>query len=111
MTPVSLKHERRVRVLASAYLAFGAFWALLAAVFFLPGGFDDSLGLAFVFWFTVAALPLLTAGWGLLRWKRWGRWFAMTLAAIALIVFPIGTAFGAYTLRVLWPAEAKALFH
>ena len=104
--------RRHVRVLAFLFLVFGAFWALLALWFLSAGGVWnwDPMEFAFVFWFTLAAIPLLIAGWGLLRLKRWGRVVAIVLAAIALLLVPIGTAFGLYALWVLCSASTKMVF-
>lgn len=107
------KIHRHVRIVAFLFLAFSAFWVLLAGWFVWAGGpwEWDSLGFAFSFWFIVAAFPLLIAGWGLLRLRRWARVLAMVLAAIALVpLFPIGTPFGVYALWVLFSDGAKTIF-
>lgn len=103
-------------MLAYGFLLFGAFWALLAVYFLVvdvadgkPGEWDP-LGMAFVFWFSVLAMPPLIAGWGLLRVKRWARLFAIILGVVAVLIFPIGTAFGLYALWVLFSDSAKILF-
>jgi hypothetical protein len=58
------------RIVASVLLAIGAFWLFLAFVFFSNDGWSwHSLGAAFSFWFVVAAIPFLLAGWALLRYK------------------------------------------
>jgi hypothetical protein len=103
-------------MLAYGFLLLGAFWALLAVVFlgndvaYGKTGEWDSLSLAFVFWFSVLAMPSLIAGWGLLRVKRWARLFAIIMAVVAVPIFPIGTAFGLYALWVLFSDSAKILF-
>lgn len=104
--------QRHVRLLAFGFLTFGAFWVFLAIWFLWAGGIWewDTLAFAFIFWFTLAAIPLLIAGWGLLRVKRWARLFAIVLAAIALLIFPIGTAFGVYALWVLCSDATKTVF-
>jgi hypothetical protein len=53
-------------------LAIGACWLFPAGVFmFWSGRWEwDPLAVAFAFWFVVAALPFLIAGFVLLRWKH-----------------------------------------
>ena len=64
-----------------------------ALCFFLPGV------IAYVF-----------AGYGLLKYKSWARILAIILAILNLILFPIGTALGIYTLVIMFNDEAEALF-
>lgn len=58
----------------------------------------------------VLALPIMLAGWGLLRRKTWARVLALIVAVINIFNVPIGTAIGAYTLYVLLQPEATAYF-
>jgi hypothetical protein len=51
------------------------------------------------------------AGLGLLKYMTWARILAIILAIVNLILFPIGTAVGIYTLVIMFNAEAKALFN
>jgi len=64
-----------------------------ALCFFLPG---------------IIAYPV--AGYGLLKYKSWARILAMILAILNLVLFPIGTVIGIYTLWVMSKGETKALF-
>ena len=64
-----------------------------ALCFFLPG---------------VIAYAL--AGYGLLKYKSWARILAIILAILNLILFPIGTVIGIYTLWAMFNDETKALF-
>jgi len=50
------------------------------------------------------------AGLGLLAYKSWARILAIILAIVNLILFPIGTAVGIYTLIIMFNDETKALF-
>ena len=50
------------------------------------------------------------AGYGLLNYKSWARLLAIVLAILNLILFPIGTAIGIYTLWAMFNDETKALF-
>jgi hypothetical protein len=65
-TPVARK------IVGYVLLAIGAFWLFLAGVFmFWSGRWEwDPLAVAFAFWFVVAALPFLIAGWLMLLWKH-----------------------------------------
>ena len=49
------------------------------------------------------------AGFGLLKYKAWARILAIILGVITLIVFPIGTAVGVYTLVIMFNKETVAL--
>ena len=80
-----------VKVLAVLFIVWGA---LLYA--FLP--------------ITVAtSIPSLICGVGLLKFKRWARILGIVLAALTLIHFPFGTAFGVYALYVLFQKGTEAL--
>ena len=56
----------------------------------------------------IIAYPI--AGYGLLNYKSWARILAIILAIFNLILFPIGTALGIYTLIIMFNDEAEALF-
>jgi fructose-specific phosphotransferase system IIC component len=64
-----------------------------ALCFFLPG-----------------IIAYIVAGYGLLKYKSWARILAIILAILNLILFPIGTALGIYTLVIMFNDETKALF-
>ncbi len=49
----------------------------------------------------ILSLPGLAAGIGLLRRLPWSRVLALVLSAFDLIIFPLGTILGAYTVFVL----------
>ncbi len=50
----------------------------------------------------IILLPLsIVAGIGFNRERRWGRILGIITAIIALVEFPLGTAFGIYALKVL----------
>lgn len=50
------------------------------------------------------------AGLSLLQYKSWARILAIILGIVNLILFPIGTAVGIYTLIIMFNEQAKALF-
>jgi len=64
-----------------------------ALCFFLPG-----------------VVAYILAGSGLVKYKSWARILAIILAILNLILFPIGTALGIYTLVIMFNDEAEALF-
>jgi apolipoprotein N-acyltransferase len=54
------------------------------------------------------AIAGLIAGVGLMAHGGWARMLAIVLGCISLILFPLGTALGIYTLWVLVPEGADA---
>ncbi|MFZ0961035.1 MAG: zinc ribbon domain-containing protein [Terriglobia bacterium] len=56
----------------------------------------------------IAAAVGIVAGWALLARQPWGRIFAIVIACLRLISFPIGTALGIYTFWVLAAQGAEA---
>ena len=68
-------------------------------------------GVSFGF-FLVACLVVLNvaAAVGLLRLREWGRWLAIGLAALGLIMIPIGTIAGGLILWYLLSDRAKPAF-
>lgn len=67
----------------------GAFAAIIAVVFAIPG---------------------LIAGYGLLQRRPWARILTIILSIFSLIRWPIGTIVGAYGLWVLLSSEGAAQF-
>jgi hypothetical protein len=60
--------------------------------------------------FLPGIIAYAVAGYGLLKYKSWARILAIILAILNLILFPIGTLIGIYTLWVMFNDETKALF-
>jgi len=60
--------------------------------------------------FLPGVIAYVLAGYGLLKYKSWARIIAIILAILNLILFPIGTALGIYTLVIMFNDEAEALF-
>jgi hypothetical protein len=58
----------------------------------------------------ILSLPGLVAGIGLLRRASWARVMAQVLAVFELVLFPIGTLLGAYTIFVLSQRAAPEVF-
>ena len=63
-----------------------------------------------VCFFVPGVIAYILAGYGLLNYKGWARILAMILAILNLILFPIGTAIGIYTLIIMFNKETVALF-
>jgi hypothetical protein len=68
---------------------------------------------------TLAVLSVLALLWGVLhlwlgaalrRYRHWARLIALGLAFINLVLFPFGTALGAYACWVLLNEEGRALY-
>jgi hypothetical protein len=58
----------------------------------------------------VLGLPYAICGYGLLKFRPWGRIMAIILAAIALTKVPFGTLIGIYALIVLFQKKTEELF-
>ena len=58
----------------------------------------------------VLAIPGIVAGYGLLARKPWARILALVVGILGLANFPLGTAIGLYTLRVLTQPAATDYF-
>ena len=123
--------KRHADFLSLLYLAWGAIFALvgLAALALAVGAFaiardtgpvrvgsDLAAGLTAV---TLGVLAFLALLWGALhlwlgaalrRYRPWARLFALGLAVINLVLFPFGTALGAYGCWVLLTDEGRSLF-
>lgn len=54
-------------------------------------------------------IPWLVGGVGLLKGREWGRTMLVVLSFVALLVIPVGTAVGGYTLWVLMNPETRRL--
>lgn len=124
-TPM-LTHVRIVAVLivgigamlaVGALVSFGLFGGLAALV--NASGDEGAAAGAFFLRLTGAALgglllilaiPTLVCGAGLWRARPWARVLGIIVAAVCLIQFPWGTAFGAYALWVFFSAKSRPLF-
>jgi hypothetical protein len=56
------------------------------------------------------SLPELIGGLGLLKFRKWARILILIVSIIGLIQFPLGTAFGIYSIWVLFHKETIGLF-
>ena len=118
-----------VKVIAAIFLFLGVLWAVLtvlgpailatiAGVVSTSGDPDAAVGATILgfagvavtlFAGTLTAAFLVTA-WGLFKLKPWARIVGIIMAAICLMNFPVGTAFGIYALVILFKKETEALF-
>jgi hypothetical protein len=58
----------------------------------------------------ILSLPGLVAGIGLLRRASWARIMAQVLAVFELVLFPVGTLLGTYTIFILSQRAAADVF-
>jgi hypothetical protein len=123
--------KRHAEFLGLLYLGWGAIFALVGvaglalaggALAIARGGGPVSVGSEFAagltaFTFGVIAVIALALGvlhlWlgaALRRYRSWARLLALAVAVINLVLFPFGTALGAYALWVLLTDEGRSLY-
>ena len=116
--------NRHIRLLAILWLALGGLRIVAAAVVYFLGRFvlvqmpipfmpERFLGgiMTFVASFLLLkAILALLVGWGLLEYQPWARMFALVMGFLALLLPPVGTALGVYTLWVLLPEQSEREF-
>jgi hypothetical protein len=111
--------DTHVKIVGWVWIANGLLSILMLiiglAVINWPGvilGAQDSLlaSLGALCFFLPGIVAYIAAGYGLLQYKSWARILAIILAILNLILFPIGTLIGIYTLWVMLKDETKALF-
>jgi hypothetical protein len=68
------------------------------------------IGAGTVAFLVLASLPGIAAGWGLIKFRPWGRILALVMSILALVLFPIGTLVGIYGLWVLLNKDTERLF-
>jgi len=109
-----------VKILGWLWIANGVLSICMAisslVIFNWPGTIpnaSDSLlvSVGSLCFFIPGIIAYAVAGYGLLNYKGWARILAIILAILNLILFPIGTALGIYTLVIMFNDEAKALFN
>ncbi len=114
--------KTHIKVVGWLYILFSLMGILTAAIVVLAvvgGGMISGDELAIRITALVAAitggiivifsLPGLFVGAGLLAMKAWARVLAIVLALLNLLIVPIGTLFGAYTLYVMLDKESEEL--
>lgn len=60
--------------------------------------------------FVILSLPSTIGGIGLLKRKGWARIVIIIVAALSLLNFPFGTAYGVYSIYVLTHDQTRPLF-
>lgn len=101
---------------AALFLLIGAFvFLLLVGVGAASGDAEAVSVLSVVATFVggfmlVMALPVLAAGYGLLKRRSWGRILGIIVGVLNLPNFPLGTIIGVYSLWVLLQSEAEDYF-
>lgn len=58
----------------------------------------------------IMALPVSLAGWAVLQWKSWAKTYALLVASLNMLLFPVGTLVGVYILWVLNDETTEYLF-
>lgn len=110
--------EKHIKALGIVFLVFGLLGTLVVLMLLveisdLRGG--EALGGILLFILVVIAMifaiPLVIAGYGLIKLRRWSRIFGIIISSISLLYFPFGTAIGAYGLWVLTRSRTKEIFH
>jgi hypothetical protein len=121
--------ETHVKVLGVLHIVFGALGIVCAFILMIilggavtavaaEGDPDAALaipilgivGAGTVAFLVLASLPGIAAGWGLIKFRPWGRILALVLSILALVLFPFGTLVGIYGLWVLLNKDAERLF-
>ena len=68
------------------------------------------IGVFLFFVVAVLGLPGIILGWGLLKNAEWARILGIVLAILNILIFPLGTILGAYSLWVFFNPETVAIF-
>ena len=109
-----------VKILGWLWIANGVLSICMAisglVIFNWPGvipNASDSLlvSVGSLCFFLPGIIAYALAGYGLLNYKGWARILVIILAILNLILIPIGTALGIYTLVIMFNDETKALFN
>jgi hypothetical protein len=115
-------HVRVVGILWIVWSSMGILAGLFVLTFFgtigIAAGTDDprafpiiaGIGMAVFTFVAILSLPGLLAGWGLLKYRPWARILAIILSFLKLLVFPLGTALGIYSIWVLFHDKTRRLF-
>ena len=111
--------DTHVKVVGWLWIANGLLSILMAIIGLvvinwpgmIPGPRDTILAsVGALCFFLPGIIAYIVAGYGLLKYKGWARILAIILAILNLILFPIGTALGIYTLIIMFNGETEALF-
>lgn len=115
--------DQHVKIVAILSIVFGVLMALLGLLLFgiiagsgAASGERDAMlvtgivGTVLGGFLIILSLPAIIGGIGLLKHRQWGRVVIMIVAALSLLNFPFGTAYGAYAIYVLMHDQTKPLF-
>lgn len=119
--------EKHVNVIGILLIAFGVMGLLACSVvsflFLVMGMFTGMLSAesgfivsgtiltAFFFIFAISSLPMIIAGWGIMKLRNWARILGLVMSFILLFEFPLGTALGIYGLWALLHEDTAKLFN
>jgi hypothetical protein len=104
-----IKHEASIKSVGILYYLGGAFMGI-AAVLFLFGLSNNSLGFGIAALYTVLALLSLAVGHELRALKPWARIAAIVLSILGLLGFPLGTLINGYILYLLLSQKGRRIF-
>lgn len=115
--------DQHVKIVAILSIIFGALMAFLGlALFGIIAGagvasgereamfVTGTVGTVVGGLFIVLALPAIIGGVGLLKHRNWGRILILIVAALSLLNFPFGTAYGVYAFWALLNDQTRPLF-
>ena len=115
--------DQHVKIVGILSIIFGALEALLGLALFgiitgagvvsgdreaalITGAVGTIVGGALL----LLALPSIIGGIGLLKRRNWARILIVIVAALSLLNFPFGTAYGIYAIWALLNDQTRALF-
>ena len=112
-----------ITILAALYIAFSALNIISAIIIFtvIAGGgmlsgdpeaiaITATVASAISFVIFIFSVPGLIGGIGLMKRKAWARILVIILGFLNLIILPLGTVLGIYTIWALMKDEAAAAF-
>ena len=117
--------KKHINLLGLLYLVYGALGLvsllIMLALFLVGSGLAvadnpraglviGTLGAIVVLITALASLPNVFAGYGLIKFRNWGRILALILSFLNLPAFPLGTALGIYGIWVLLHGETVRIF-
>ena len=92
---------------AAAVFMVGQFVFVRVPIPFLPERFLGGMMTLIASFLLFKAILAFVAGWGLLEVQPWARMYTLVLGFLALLLPPVGTALGVYTLWVLLPEQSE----
>jgi hypothetical protein len=104
-----IKHEASIRSVGVLYYIGGVLMAI-AAVFFVVGIDQNTLGLGLASIYAILAFFSIVVGHQLRALKPWARIASIVLSVIGLLGFPIGTLINGYILYLLLSQKGQRIF-